>query len=436
MTSYAAPPTGAPPMAGPDDAETAAWDEHTAHERQVDVELRRLRARHDAQLRFTTELAHSESIPPFDAGFLADILDRPEEPAHRCEGIIPADAGTLLVAQRKTGKTTLELNLARSLIDGTDFLGRFPTTKIDGNVALLNYEVSAGQLGRWADEVGIDPTRIFLVNLRGRRNPLKHPGDRASLAERLRAVGTEALIVDPFGRAYTGTSQNDPGEVGAWLTDLDVFGRSEVGARDIALTTHAGWNGERTRGSTALEDWADTIITVTRDDDGLRYLRAEGRDVLVSEDQLSFDQDTRTLSLAGAGSRRAAAKTRQAEALMPLVADILAEIPSRSGNQLDALIKKRIADEDLDLKHSKGDGAKAANLLERRGMVGSKDGPRGARLYTLLTSPTSLTHPSGNSGDFPSSPIGREVAQGSPTTSPSEGTQRPSDRPMDGADDG
>ena len=72
------------------------------------------------------------------------------------------------------------------------------------------------------------------------------------------------------------------------------------------LTAHAGWNGERTRGSSALEDWADVILTMTRDadDESLRFLRAEGRDVELAEDRLDFDPSTRTLSLAGTGSRK------------------------------------------------------------------------------------------------------------------------------------
>jgi hypothetical protein len=161
-------------------------------------------------------------------------------------------------------------------------------------------------IARWADDVGIDRDRLYLVNLRGRRNPLGHAEDRVQLAADLRGRDVESLIVDPFGRAYTGKSQNDPGEVGSWLVDLDLFARGEVGAKDLILTTHAGWNGERTRGSSALEDWADSILTMTRDaeDESLRFLRAEGRDVELAEDQLVFDQRTRTLSLAGTGSRK------------------------------------------------------------------------------------------------------------------------------------
>jgi sugar phosphate isomerase/epimerase len=114
--------------------------------------------------------------------------------------------------------------------------------------------------------------RLFLVDLRGRRNPPRDGEDRERLAQHLRDQGVESLIVDPFGRAFTGSSHNDAGEVGAWLAELDRWARADVGARDVILSAHAGWNGERTRGASALEDWADTTITLVRDhdDDQLR----------------------------------------------------------------------------------------------------------------------------------------------------------------------
>jgi len=66
---------------------------------------------------------------------------------------MPSSAGTLVVAQRKTGKTSLVLNCARSLITGEPFLGEFEVQKISGRVGILNYEMSAGQLGGWAAQV-------------------------------------------------------------------------------------------------------------------------------------------------------------------------------------------------------------------------------------------------------------------------------------------
>src|SRR5699024_1771239 len=132
----------------------------------------------------------------------------------------------------KTGKTTLNLNYARSLITGEPFLDHYMVSPLAGRVAFLNFEVSGRALARWADEVGVPRDRMLMVNLRGRRNPFVHPEDRARLAELLRRYETEALIVDPFGRAYSGLSQNDSGEVQAWLTELDRFTR-EVGASDL-----------------------------------------------------------------------------------------------------------------------------------------------------------------------------------------------------------
>jgi len=295
-----------------------AWEDRHNFDRDVADELRHLKIRKAAQ-----EALRAESeppAPPFDAGTLGEILARPADPPMRVDGLIPWDSSTLIAAQRKTGKTTLELNLARSLLTGEDFLGKFAVRPVVGIVAVLNFEVSAAMLAHWANEHGIDRDRFYQVNLRGRRNPFTHPRDRELLAADLRARGVESLIVDPFGRAYPGKSQNDSGEVGSWLVDLDMFARSEVGAKDVILTAHAGWNGERTRGSSALEDWPDSIITMTRDadDDSLRFLRAEGRDVELAEDRLDFNPSTRTLSLAGTGSRKKGKSDRKTAELAVL----------------------------------------------------------------------------------------------------------------------
>lgn len=173
----------------PDPADEAV-EAALAFNRAVADETRVLRIRKAAQDRFRAEQEPEQ--PPFDAGTLVELLGRPADPPMRAEGLIPSDAGTLVVAQRKTGKTTLELNYARSLLTGEDFLGRFPVRPITGTVALLNYEVSGNMIARWADDVGVPRERLYVVNLRGRRNPLTHPGDRQRLAEDLRARDTHA----------------------------------------------------------------------------------------------------------------------------------------------------------------------------------------------------------------------------------------------------
>jgi hypothetical protein len=344
---------------------------------QVAAEALRLRIRDDAKILHERHRATLNPAQPFDAGLLSEILARPPEPAHRVQGLIPTDGATLVVAQRKTGKTTWNLNLARSLITGEDFLDRFPVRPITGRVSILNFEVAGAQLGRWADEAGVDHDRLQLVNLRGRRNPLAHPADRAALAALMRAQGVEVVIVDPFGKAYTGQSQNDAGEVSAWLASLDEFVRTEVGARDLILSAHAGWDGERTRGASALEDWADSIVTLTKgkDDDTGRYMRAIGRDVDVDEDGLTFDATTRTLSMAGTGSRRTRASVERSEFLISAVHGVVTASPGFNGSQVgDTLRRQQVA-------FRKGDENKALAAAVNDGLLRMEPGPRGAKLY-------------------------------------------------------
>jgi AAA domain len=320
--------TGAPPSAS--DIE---YERRAHHARRVAEELDRLRVLEEARRMLDRE--RRGAVPPFDAGLLEDLLARPAEPPMRVDGFLPSAGRLLVVAQRKTGKTTFELNLGHSLLDGRQFLGRFATRPVTGTVAIFNYEVSAAMLAGWAQQVGIPGDRLLLVNLRGRRNPLDHPDDRARLVALLRAHQVEVLIVDPFGRAYTGRSQNDAGEVTAWLCDLDRFA-ADAGVSEVVLSVHAGWDGERTRGSSALEDWADVVVTLARDpdDEAVRYLRAFGRDVEIDEDRLVYEPDTRTLTLAGAGSRKHNKAERAAKAAMPDVLNYVADNPSCSDRNI------------------------------------------------------------------------------------------------------
>ena len=364
-------------------------DDTEALDQEVAAEVRKLRVRDEARRRLAAE--KEDATKPFDAGLLEDILARPPEPPFRIEGLLPSEAGMLVVAQRKTGKTTLMLNLARSLLTGQRFLSRFEVRPLSGRIAILNFEVSGPQLARWADEVGVPQDRLFLLNLRGCRNPLSHPDDRIRVAALLEEQRVECVIVDPFARAYGGTNQNDSGEVGSWLTDLDRFVRSEVGAVDLILTTHAGWNAERTRGSSALEDWADSVVTMTRGigkDEDTRYLRAIGRDVHLDEDQLHFDTETRLLSLTGTGSRKDTRKKAKADSLLIPIELYVAEHPGVSSTDLIAGIRRQVDDGKLDLSFQDADVRTAAKLAAEQGLILRNEGGSGKPTKHYPVAPT------------------------------------------------
>lgn len=305
--------------------------------------------------------------PPVDIASLADVLDRPAPARDRVAGLIPSDASTLVSAQRKTGKTTFVLNLARSLLTGEDFLGRFDVVPVKGTVAILNYEVSEHMLARWAAEVGVDPQRLTLVNLRGRRNPFLADEDKAALAAALRARGTEVVIVDTFSRAFTGANPNDTGEVGAWLNQLEQWMRTDVGATDLVLTAHAGWNGERTRGASGLEDWPDAIIRLTKEEgeEGNRFMSAMGRDVDVEEDRLDFHGPTRRLTLAGVGSRKQSQQNRNLSRLAVYVVRAARENPGLGIGATDRAV--RAMDDAPTFRN--GDISKAAEYAQKKGQL-------------------------------------------------------------------
>lgn len=334
---------------------------------------------HEAKAQFARVLAELDPADPFDAGSLAEILARPDSTRFRVEGLLLAEGFTTVVAARKTGKTTFNLNLADSLLTGRDFLGRFPVEPVAGRIALLNFEVAARQVAHWASLVGVDPDRFDIVTLRGRRNPLLHPQDRADLAKYLRDRDVEFLFVDPLSRAFYGDNGNDNTQMQRFLSDLDTFARSEVGATDVVLNVHAGWNADRSRGASATEDHPDSIIWLRPGDrekgDRSTYVEARGRDVDVDEMQLAFDPSTYRLSLTGEGSRREAKRTQKQGDLEPHLQRIITGQPGINTKGLTEALRA------AQVPFQKGDETRTLKAMHEGGRIGWKRGASNASLW-------------------------------------------------------
>ncbi|TFB15438.1 hypothetical protein E3V93_01785 [Microbacterium sp. 3H14] len=344
---------------------------------------------HEAKAQFTRALAELDPAEPFDAGSLGEILARPDSTRFRVDGLILAEGFTTVVAARKTGKTTFNLNLADSLLTGSDFLGRFPVEPVTGRIALLNFEVAARQVAHWASLVGVDPDRFDIVTLRGRRNPLLHPQDRADLAAYLRDRDVEFLFVDPLSRAFYGDNGNDNTQMQRFLSDLDTFARSEVGATDVVLNVHAGWNADRSRGASATEDHPDSIIWLRPGDkekgDRSTYIEARGRDVDVEEMQLAFDPSTYRLSLTGEGSRREAKQTQKQGDLEPHLQRIINGQPGiNTKGVTEALRGARVP-------FQKGDETRSLKAMQEGGRIGWKRGASNASLWYPAGHPEAAT---------------------------------------------
>lgn len=296
-------------------------------ERDVRIEAHRQRVRVAAREIVDAEQHAAGWHTPDSFGPLCDELMLPEPMVSwRIRSLLGLGHNALVVAKRKTGKTTLINELVRSLADGEKFLGRFEVIPADGAIAIFNYEVEPSQYRRWLREVGIvNSDKIHVLHLRGQSLPLSHPRVRAWTAAWLREREVKIWIPDPYSRAYVGSvnNGNDEAEVGRFLDLLDQV-KTEAGVSELIMPTHSGKGrveaGEESAiGSQRLEGWPDSMWYLTRDEtSGHRFLRAEGRDVDIVEEQLHHDAETRRLTMGG-WDRKEARRLRELDALHLLV---------------------------------------------------------------------------------------------------------------------
>lgn len=307
------------------------WDTNSSgdeHFKAVYSRLAYLRADAEARELHAQEQHAKTWVPPEMFGTLTDELDIPApEVTYRFKGILGAGHNALLIATRKAGKTTLVNHAVRCLADGDRFLGRFDTIPVDGGIAVFNYEVGAEQYREWMREVGIVNTdKVHMLHLRGMRLPISDPRVRAWTTAWLRERGIKAWIVDPYSRAAIGSVENgnDEMQVSKFLDSLDII-KADAGVDELIMPAHTPKGkfesgDESASGSQRLEGWPDALWYLTKDEEGLRFLRAEGRDINVGEEQVTFDPSSRGLKLGG-WDRKTVARNRDGDTLRAFVAD-------------------------------------------------------------------------------------------------------------------
>lgn len=267
---------------------------------RVQNQLEKLRVEHEARKAHTSEITrqHPFDLPP--VGWTAEEFlledDRPLEAV--IEGLHYRGGNTLLVAEFKTGKTTMEVALAKSLADGEPFLGKFPVNMPYGRIAFLNYEMDARQFRTWLRRSGIKhPDRIVPLNLRGWQLPFWNEEEMNRLAEWLLQNKIGFIILDPAARAWRGLVENegDNVQLAEFFGALDELKRlGDVS--NLLISVHKPRAKEdRARGGGEIEAWPDSNWYLNRKEN-TRIFRAEGRDVDQPPVTLEFDEETMALS--------------------------------------------------------------------------------------------------------------------------------------------
>ena len=332
-------------------------------------EIQLARAKRTAKKLLDQEEAAQNYHEPIFVRTLTDELKLPiEEVKWTIKDVFPTGANVTLTAQYKAGKTTLINSLARSLADGTQFLNYFAQPEHKGRVVIFNYEVSENQYRRWMNDVSIENSdKITLVHLRGKRLPLIVQRVEDLVVSILKDLDAQTWILDPFARAFTGCGdENSNSDVGVFLDTLDVI-KDRAGVSNLVLPVHTGRaqeNGvDRARGATRLDDWADVRWLLKKTQDG-RFFSADGRDVLQEEQQLTFDEATRSLTLGGADSYTTKKRNNEDIWLDAVLAN-----PGLSTSDLSNLLGKRVDDKGMKMARK----SLLANHKVKTARIGTSD---------------------------------------------------------------
>lgn len=269
---------------------------------------------------------------------LSNEREVPPGASYMIEHLMPYSGYVLLTGQKKTGKTTMMMNLIKALTQGEKFLGEFEVAQ-RCRIALFDMEMDDRQHMRWLDSVGLlHERRLFTEYLRGEARALGVDDEEREekLVEKLSDLGIDVMIVDPIGpllRAH-GIDENSSSEVGR-IIDRIVAIKEAANIPGLIINHHQGKDGNLgARGSSVFEDTPDAIWKLTRDDRSKRTtLAAFGRDVDATRD-LEYNPDTHVLSAVKAGGAYLSMDNSR------LVTDALRAQPGLSGRSLFEQIKK------------------------------------------------------------------------------------------------
>jgi hypothetical protein len=326
----------------------------------VAEEKTRIATRREAERQLSAEDA-SRTFRGFGGGSLRLALAQPRPKVPWIiEGLQRAGHKVTLVAQFKTGKTTLVANVVRALADGVPFLDRFEVPPLAGRIAVFDYELQSDDALDLYRHVGMThDDRVSLQSLRGHGFTLANDFHAELTVTHLKKEEVEYWVLDPFGRAMRGFGEeNSNDDVRGFMMRLDEIAM-EAGVRGILLPVHTGRadvaaGSERARGASVLDDDPDVRWILTRSGRD-RFFRAEGRaGVDVPEFALGFDP-ARSLLSATSGTRSNA----QAERLKPEVAAFVQGAPGANVRE----IKAGVPGKDQSVKG-------ALDLLVAEGVVG------------------------------------------------------------------
>jgi hypothetical protein len=197
---------------------------------------------------------------PF-ADRVVDLLADAPPPSWAVEGFAAHGTLTVLAAPTATGKTWLALQLAQAAGEGSpsDVAG----LRCNADRALyVDAENGPSIIATRLDAARVGEPRFVYVDGRGLR--LDAADHREELADAIRHYRTDFVVLDSLRRLAPDAREDSSDDMGRLIGGLAVVAR-ETGAAILLQTHKSSKSGAaRVRGSSAIEDQADTVFSLTR----------------------------------------------------------------------------------------------------------------------------------------------------------------------------
>jgi hypothetical protein len=251
-------------------------------------------------------------------------------------------------------------------------------------IGFWNCEMDEDDFLDYIRSVGIQNTdKIELLHLRGQPVRLLSDAGMDWTINWLIDNDVEIWLNDSWAKlcAWSDVDENDNSGVGRLTSVIDEIKKQTKITEQFITTAHTGRaklaeGDERARGATALDDWVDSRMVLTREGDN-RFLFAEGRGkVAMLETRLIFDPAT-NLSLIGEGDRKA---TREVEHVNAVV-EIVTGSPGMNTRSLTEAVREKIP------SHNQDHASKAIATAKRLAHVHTVNGRNNAKLFHLGPTP-------------------------------------------------
>lgn len=233
-----------------------------------------------------------EFVPP-PGGEWSLLRHKPRNPTkYKVDQLWPLGGNVLFAAPAKWGKSTVMMNLIRSLLTKEAFLGEFPVQQVaaDEKILLVDFEMSEDRVisellaQDWSPEYD---ERLLVRTLRGEASTFDLRNEQAFQywVDYCLEHNVQTLILDPLAplMGYMNIEENDNTTVNQFFERLNTL-KTKAGVRDLMVVHHCGHTADwRPRGASRFNDWPDALwlckLDGDIDDDPDRKFFVRGRDV-------------------------------------------------------------------------------------------------------------------------------------------------------------